>query len=757
MLDADATVPLLVELPRVPGTPTTKWFSDRGCVIEDGDERQVFVGGVLVGRFEVGDTVVRNVLLVNLASNEGQHQGRLARAFSIGDSTLGDIRRRYARGGLDAVVRVRKSTGRRPKLNERQRRSLERQFDKGKQVPDLIKYAEQRYGVKRTTLYRLWREWKVHQSVEKSSKGDTSPRKVQAELDFVADQDPDVEPQVQSSADKRGEPEAEDDDRVEFDGADLARDDSKTESPETKRTAPIADVRLELGTTSHVQHAGTWLMFAALMQLGLHDVVTAVALAHRIPVKGVRVVLDALVAALSLGETCVEGVRRIATPTARVLLRAKAAPSVQWVRRLLGRVAEVSAGIQDAMAKRYLARGSASELAVFYVDNHMRPYTGKYTVRKGWRMQDKRVLPGTSDYYVHDLDGRPVLRVTEPSHGHLTDFLCPIADTLRRALGLATPIVLAFDRGGAFPVAMAKLRDAGIHFVTYERRPFPLLSPSVFEPDGIVRIRKEVYTVYEERKTNLGKGRGRVRRIAVLTPKGTQINLVAVSDLPAETLLKIMIGRWCQENGFKHGNERWGINQLDSRTVVEYDPETVIPNPARRRLDHAIRIARVREGDARRKLAQLDEGSSPRRSKLEQQVADAMKEERECLALRPQMPKYVELKNSELADRLVHHTTEYKGLIDSVRIACANVESELATMLAPSLPRPREAKKVLANLFAAPGNIRVSDRNIRVTLKPATTDREREALISFVERLDHANLVLPGDPNRRHLRFRIAK
>ena len=25
--------------------------------------------------------------------------------------------------------------------------------------------------------------------------------------------------------------------------------------------------------------------------------------------------------------------------------------------------------------------------AVFYVDNHMRPYTGKHTVRKGWRMQ----------------------------------------------------------------------------------------------------------------------------------------------------------------------------------------------------------------------------------------------------------------------------------------------------------------------------------------------------------------------------------
>ena len=54
--------------------------------------------------------------------------------------------------------------------------------------------------------------------------------------------------------------------------------------------------------------------------------------------------------------------------------------------------------------------------AWFYIDNHMRPYTSKQVVRKGWRMQDKRVRPGTSDYWVHDQDGRPLLRFPSPSH-----------------------------------------------------------------------------------------------------------------------------------------------------------------------------------------------------------------------------------------------------------------------------------------------------------------------------------------------------
>jgi len=742
MLDVSTKSLLLAELPPPDAGPRTRWFSERGCVVEDGDEREVFVGGVLVGRFELGDTPSRNVLLVNLASNERQHLGRLAKAFSISDSTLGDIRRKYAEGGLKAIVRVWRSPGRKPKLTNRQRRSIEREFDKGKRVPQVLELAERKYGAKRTTVYKLWREWKARKSIEGHDLGEpTDPSREQGTLDM----------QRQSEVQTDG-PAADESSSATAVGMST---ESGAEVPDARPPVCIADVPLSVGTTPHIQHAGTWLMLASLMQLGLYEVVTTMASAQRVSGQGVRVVLDALVVALSLGERCVEGVRRIATPTASVLLRAKAAPSAQWVRTMLGRVASAAIDIQDAMTKRYLARGVTSELAVFYIDGHMRPYTGKNTVRKGWRMQDKRVLPGTSDYYVHDLDGRPVLRVTEPSHGHLTDFLRPLADTLRRALGQGVQIVLAFDRGGAYPVAMAELRDAGIHFVTYERRPYPLLSPTVFEPEGIVRVGKEVYTVYENRKTNLGKGRGRVRRIAVLTPKGTQINLVAVSDLPAQTLLKIMLGRWCQENGFKHGNERWGINHLDSRTVAEYDPETVIPNPARRRLDNAIRVARVREGDARRKLAQLDD-DSPRRAKLEQQLADAMQQEQELLELRPQMPRYLELKNSELADELVHHTTDYKSMIDSVRIACANAESELAAMLAPSLPRPHEAKKILANLIAAPGTIRVSKRTIRVTLEPAANNGERDALASFLERLDHAKLILPGDPERRRLRFRIA-
>jgi hypothetical protein len=61
------------------------------------------------------------------------------------------------------------------------------------------------------------------------------------------------------------------------------------------------------------------------------------------------------------------------------------------------------------VASRLLSRtGEGEDRVWLYVDNHLRPYTGQHVIRKGWRMQDKRAVPGTTDYYVHDEEGCPL-------------------------------------------------------------------------------------------------------------------------------------------------------------------------------------------------------------------------------------------------------------------------------------------------------------------------------------------------------------
>ncbi len=505
-----------------------------------------------------------------------------------------------------------------------------------------------------------------------------------------------------------------------------------------------------------VQHLGAWLMVAMLTRMGLYQQAEALCPPHI--VRGaLRVAFDALVIALSIGQRCVEGVRRLATPTARALLRASGPPSATWVRRILGGLAAEGRGEQFhvTMGLEYVRTANAVQKtgpAVFYVDNHLRPYTGKQVVRKGWRMQDKRVRPGITDYYVHDQDGRPLLRFDVPSHDSLTAWLSPIAGLLRDALGPDVQILLGFDRAGAFPEQMAELREEAFEFVTYERKPYPLLPASAFTNQ--FSYEGDLVAWHEKRLKNLGHGRGRVRRIAYRMPDGHQINLLAISTQDPEELYAIMRGRWGQENGFKHGNTRWGINQLDGRQTLPYPPGTIIPNPTRRRLDEAIRIERTREGYARRELARLRSGD-PRRERWLSEIGEAVALQQELEAHRPALPTHAPIEETDLHGKLVRHTAEYKALIDAVRIGAANAESELACILAGHLKRPAEAKRVLQNLMVAPGSIRTTATQIAVALTPAGTKNELLALQRLLEECTAWRLTLPGDAKNRPVRFEL--
>jgi hypothetical protein len=420
------------------------------------------------------------------------------------------------------------------------------------------------------------------------------------------------------------------------------------------------------------------------------------------------------------------------------------------------------AELMARMSRRYIdvARDDESP-AIFYIDNHLRPYTGKRVVRKGWRMQERRVLPGTTDYYVHDEDGRPVLRVDVPSHDSLCQWLLPIAQRLRDALGDHERILLAFDRAGSYPDELAALRDAGVELVAYERKPYALLAESDF--DRTILIRGERYRWCEQRLANLGRKRGRVRRISLRTPDGNQINLLAHSQLGPEDLIGILLGRedkddpsgrWQQENAFKHGVARWGQNQLDSRKTELYPSGTIIPNPRRRRIERALAIARADEGRARCRLAELV-ALDARRERVEADLAEAIERRVHLELMRPLVPKHAPVEDTELAGKLAFHTGERKAVVDTIRIVCANIEADLAEMIAPHLRRPREAKKVIANLFASPGRVDVTPREIRVRLAIAANRSERRAIQRLLAQVTTMRLTLPRDNRRRVLHIEV--
>jgi len=687
------------------------WFGPLSYVERIGEKSRVFVGGRLVGEFWSEERGIRNTLLLGLCKERRFRKDKLAVAFGVSHEHLRKMRLRFDADG-EAGISRRGPGGSKTKVGEKLRARLHRMFEEGTGEREAHRRLGRRASVSRSTVRRVWMQWKEARQAER-------PR-VEAVM----------EPELFEETTAAASAEA-----------------AKPEMPSVEKERVEEPVR----SGRDVRHLGTWLMLGMLERQGLYEAARAT---WEEKSDSLRVTLDAVICALSLGERCVEGVRRLEAPDAGVLLRAKHAPSESWVRRVLKRYADEEAGsrLMLEMTARQMAQTAAEEpdVAAYYVDNHLRRYTGKHTTRKGWRMQDKRVVYGATDYYVHDEDGRAVFRFEAPDNAPLTEWLTPITRFLRQGLGKDQRILVAFDRAGAYPEQMAKLRDAGVEFVTYERRPYPLLTSTEFTET--IDVGGEKYGLHEGHLHNLREKRGRVRRISVLTPDSHQVNLLAVGQEPAARLVEIMTGRWVQENAFKHGNERWGINQLDRHKVEHYSPETVIPNPARRRLEHAMLLARHREGEARSLMARLSEGDR-RLERAERDLAKALSDQETLLSLRPNVPSHAPLSETELAGQLVYHPGEYKSVIDTLRIACANAESDLALELAPQLRRPKEAKKALANLFAAPGRVRASGDAIRVSLSPAATNDEREAFAGFCKTINHWNLALPGDPARRPLRF----
>jgi hypothetical protein len=256
--------------------------------------------------------------------------------------------------------------------------------------------------------------------------------------------------------------------------------------------------------------------------------------------------------------------------------------------------------------------------------------------------------------------------------------------------------------------------------------------------------------------TYLGEGRGRVRRLSLLLPDDSQINLLTSSTEDAAWLARTLFARWNQENAFKYGGERWGFDQLDSREVEAYPDGTIIPNPYRRNLERSRDRALQREGKLRCKLARTPAGASERAA-LKVEVAETVSLLDDIRASLRETPRHIAIEETHLAGKLVYHPREYKLLIDTLRVASMTAEDRLAARLRPYLTTEAESKRVLQNLFKATGNIQATNTHITVALDPSGNRAELRAIRKLLEDINQEAIPHPADPLRRPLRFRLQK
>jgi hypothetical protein len=262
-------------------SPVTQWFSARGSVVQRGSTTQVFVGGTLIGSFEDGEQFERNAILVQLADDPRCHLGRLADAFGMSTERLRQLRREYEQGGLEALCPGQSGGPRR--LSEREVTRLERLFAKGvrpREAHEQLKVASL------STISRAYRAWRARRSEVHAASSAPIGSAESRTLTL-----PGLEMLPTTSGD--------------------------VEAPSTATAVGLVD---EVRGGAFVQHVGTWLLIAMVARLGLYKAAEKIAV-NRAPFELVRVGFDATIAAFAIGERALEGVRRLRTPTAKLLLQ----------------------------------------------------------------------------------------------------------------------------------------------------------------------------------------------------------------------------------------------------------------------------------------------------------------------------------------------------------------------------------------------------------------------------------------------------
>jgi hypothetical protein len=446
------------------------------------------------------------------------------------------------------------------------------------------------------------------------------------------------------------------------------------------------------------------------------------------------------------------------------LLGLDRAPEVKTLRRKLTRLAAYQRAEQlGAQLARLRVDQRGHLMGFLYVDGHVRAYHGQRCISQAYVARRHLAMPATTDYWVNDRTGDPLLVITGEVNAALTKAFPRLLAEVRGAVG-ERRVTIVFDRGGWSPKLFHRMIEDGFDILTYRKGKGRRIHERRF-----VRRRAKLdgrwvsYDLHDQPVRFL-KGKLRLRQITRLCDNGHQTQVITNrSDLRDIEIAWRMFERWRQENFFKYMREEFLLDALVDYRIEPEDPTRTIPNPERRALDKQIRSARtVLAGIEREYGAAAADNTEQQRpsmrgfkiahSPLGKKLRAARARLARFIEQRREVPQRVEIRDlSEGA--VVKLATERKHLTDIIKMVAYQAESDLLALLRPHYARAeQEGRTLLHEIFAAAGDIRVCDTELHITLAPLSSPHRTRAAQALCDILDQTATIFPGS----YLRLRFA-
>ena len=731
------------------------------------DQRVIVVAGLPVHHYRVEDAVAEAYSMVFLVEAGFAQQTEVARAFARSERTLRRYQDRYAQGGMAALGRAAGWRRGRRRIRGKRLRSIEALKSQGLSNRAIA----QRLGVSERAIRKLVGTSQSVQAEQldlaaiRSAAASQAPQSPVPPATSTGEKDTNHHHQGPASADDQAG--SSDDAGAQDEPVPMSLDREASDRSLDRQLAHLGlldDAAPIFREGSQVPGVGVLLALPALVESGLLRISRKLYGEIGPAFYGLRTSLLTLLLMALLRIQRPEQLKEQDPATLGRLLGLDRAPEVKTLRRKLTRLAAYQRAEQLGAELARLRVAQRGHLMGFlYVDGHVRAYHGQRSISQAYVARRHLAMPATTDYWVNDRTGDPLLVITGEVNAALTRAFPRLLGEVRAALG-ERRVTIVFDRGGWSPKLFQRMIEEGFDILTYRKGKGRRIHERRF-----VRRRAKLdghwvsYDLHDQPVRFL-KGKLRLRQITRLCDTGHQTRVITNrSDLRDIEIAWRMFERWRQENFFKYMREEFLLDALVDYRIEAEDPTRTIPNPERRALDKQIRSARTELAGIEREYgaAAADNTEQHRRTMrgfkiahgaLGKKLRAARARLARLIAQRREVPQRVEIRDlSEGA--AVKLATERKHLTDLIKMVAYQAESDLLALLRPHYARAeQEGRTLLHEIFAVAGDIRVCDTQLHITLAPLSSPHRTRAAQALCEILDQTATIFPGS----HLRMRFA-
>lgn len=399
----------------------------------------------------------------------------------------------------------------------------------------------------------------------------------------------------------------------------------------------------------------------------------------------------------------------------------------------------------------------------FYIDGHVRVYHGqKANLPKRFVSREKLCLSGTTEYWVNDQQGLPLMVLTAELNEKLK---IAIQEVIPKILKEVPPppnphdpiLTLVFDREAYEPKWFAKLwKDHRIAVLTYRKNVRDKWDESLFYKADIQCYNTDVTMHICEMGTQLNGCW--FREVRKLSENGHQTAIITTHPtLAVEKTAAKMFVRWTQENFFKYVMENFDFDRMIQYGTEPVNEKLSIPNPQYKRLTYMLKKSREKKRRIEAALFEkINKNGEPgieqmnaillKNEELVQRISEHSQEIESLLKKREELPARITVKQMPNEQRYNKLIQESKKLKNAIVMIDYRAESALYNILAEVYKdAKKDGRQILQEIFTSDADMIPDYRNntLRIRLHSLSTPRSNRAANKLCDFLNQTETLFP--------------